>query len=197
MLLSSPFLEDSQIFQSQGPLPWGQFGVGGQQPSLPTLALLAKTACAQLRCLPLWMAHRVSVFMTGVSVPGVLPQGGHTCPMFSLPKGRELCHLGRRSPVDQFGSLLSRSSWAAIHFVPVCPSWAGPGQTAPHQLELPRACSLETSLPSVVMPRPRVPWFPKESWACLELWMCALGPGGGRRHWQPQAPMLCPWRGRA
>lgn len=67
--------------------------------------------------------------------------------------------MGRMSPMDPFWSLLSMSSWAPHPFhASLSPSWAGLGQLASHQLEPApcsfRAHSLETSLPSVRMPRP-------------------------------------------
>lgn len=110
--------------------------------------------------------------------------------------------MGRMSPVDQFWSLLSMSSWAPHPFhANLSPSWAGLGQLARHQLEPApcsfRAHSLETSLPSVWMPRPGASLTPQGDlgtacgWRCV-LWTLAAARGTG----SPQGPMLCPVTGR-
>lgn len=74
--------------------------------------------------------------------------------------------MERMSPVDQFWSLLSMSIWAPHPFhASLSPSWAGLGRLTPHQPEPAPcflwACSLETSLPSVQMPRPRASLTPQ------------------------------------
>lgn len=104
--------------------------------------------CVHDRCVCTWRAS----------------SGGTTVPCSPCPKA-EHCAVwggGARGPVWE----LTKQVQLGSH--PFCASSSGTGTeqwaltswSAPCVLQ---ACSFETSLPSVVMPRPRVPWFPRRA----------------------------------
>lgn len=103
--------------------------------------------------------------------------------------------------MDQFGSLLSRSSWAAIHVVPV---YVPPGQAQGNGPLTSWSCPVrplgllfrDFSVICCDASSQGLLDSPRRAGPCLTLWMCALGPGGSRRHWQPPGSYAVPAAGQ-